>query len=644
MKKIISTLFLIVFMLNMSGCSNDVFTNSLTKGASDITKQINENVYRTLNFSDKSEFDCIERGVIDFPESLEILNSDGKVVWSQENYNFVTNSTPSPSSVNPSLWSNAQMNHYYGLFEVTKGVYQVRGYDVTNLTIIEGTNGRIIVDPMSCVECAKEAMRLVNKNLGKKPVSAVILTNPDVNVYGGIKGVISEFDVKVRGVPIIASSDFVNQASTQNLFTSQISSNAAYNKNGADILADYQGKLSLGKSIGASQGTVSYIPPTDFINGEVEEKNLDGVNFIFKKSPKEMSNTQVSLILPDKKLVYLSELCSSTIQPFKDVVTGNVCDGNAWAKFLLQMTYDYQDSMETVCQAYNWPHFGKDEVKDYISNIAAAYKYINDRTLFLMNQGFTIDEIKENIEFPENLAQKWYLRGYNVTLEQNVDTTYEKYAESCESGLMNLSLFSKQEDAKRLIEYMGDESEIMNRAISDYKKGEYEWVAKITNALFTADNSNEQAKLLCADALEQLGYQSECGTLRNEYLSEAKRLRGESENKKINFNIQNKFAKNDMNSENILDYMGILIDSEKAQKADIKINLKITDTSENYFINLKNGVLTYYKKNYDDTTEEEVSLTKDVLNDIIVKKNIDDLNILGDKKLIYKLKEYICKY
>lgn len=647
MNKRLLSILLCILLIPLISCSDRLIYNDQVKGASEYTKRANENVYRDLNFSDKSEFNFASQGLIDSPDKLTITDKNGEVIWSQDAYSFVTDSTPSPDSVNPSLWSNTQMNHYYGLFELGKGIYQVRGYDITNLTVVKGLTGYIVIDPMSNSEASKASMDLVYKNIGHYPIVAIILTSPNLNTYGGIKGIVSEDEIKTKAIPVIAPRDFTEYAITQNIFVKDFVSRQKDYENGMILDKNEIGALSVGLGFAPNGGSISFIEPNTFIVSTGEERTIDGIKISFQVTSDSASAVALNIFFPDKKALYVSENCSSTLENLYDLSSGKIRDAKSWASFLTETIALYKDSTEVVFQAHNWPHFGKDAAYCYLLDTACIYKLINDQTLSMINQGMTKEEIIANFKLPQNLYISWYLRQYTTSISKNISAVYEKYAGCYDGNPINLNPLSQSQSARKFVDYMGDPNEILKRAGIDFYNGEYQWVAEVTNVLILADPSNQQAKFLCADALEQLGYQSESSSDRNSYLSAAKELREGKNPEPAKSVVSNSQGRSKLSSSSMLDLLSIRLDSKKLESIDLKTNLILTDTNEKYLLHLKDGVLLYYSGINDEGLKDQLSMPKNTLLSIIdgnldaQKSNItisgdtDFLKILNDNMITF---------
>lgn len=637
-------LVLSVCLLISNGCaSKDLGLNANQKRANRYTKSVNESIYQTLNFSDKQEFISSTEGFIDAPENLEILDKDGNVIWSQREYEFVTDFTPSPASVNPSLWSNTQMNHYYGLFEVTKGVYQIRGYDFTNLTVVVSREGYIIIDALSNYECAKVAMDYVYEKIGVKPIKGIILTSSNINCYGGIKGIISDFEVSNNNIPIVAPMGFPGKEAEEQLFSQSLLKEISDYQNGSYLQNSENGSLSIGKGLHKTLGTSTYINPNILIEQIGQSITIDDEEFLFQPvKTKEGYCSQMHVFLPKRNALYLSENNSSTMRDFYSYRSSQLGAPYDCYRSLVEAISLYGLETEVVFGTYNWPHFGYEQAQGYMLDTARMYKLINDQTVSMIHQGKNLDEILINFHLPENLAKKWYLRPYEGTLKNNIIRVYTDYVGKTVDAVQ-LNSMNQKDKAKKLLEYMGDIDLILKKAQKDFDKGEYQWVAEITDAIIKADPSNTEAKYLCADALEQMGYLSESGTQRNTYLTAAKELREDKNFIKESSTKEQVFT-DGMTMENMLDILGIMLDCKKCQNLDLKINIELIGTNKTYALQIKDGTLIYYKNDPFAEPNATLSMSESSMK-YILNKNINTANnlidIKGDRNILNTLDELL---
>lgn len=560
------------------------------KGATEITAQINQSVYDQLDFDDQQELEFAQRGLICAPEFLELKDESGKVIWSQDAYAFLEDAS-APDTVNPSLWRNTQLNHIYGLFQVADGIYQVRGYDMSNITFVKGDTGWIVFDPLMSVECAQAAMELVDSQLGEYPVMGVIISHSHVDHFGGIRGIISEEQAAEENIPIIAPEGFEEHAISENVYAGTAMGRRAAYQYGTLLDKDGEGAMCIGIGMGQSTGTISYLSPTDTITQTGEIRVIDGVTFEFQMTPGTEAPAEMNTWLPEKKALWLAENCTGTLHNLYTLRGAQVRDGNAWANYIMEALARYGDEAQVVFQSHNWPHWGNDVIRAYMEDTAAVYKFIHDQTLFYINQGYTDTEIAEMIRLPADLEQVWYTRQYYGTLKHNVKAVYQKYMGWYDANPIHLNELTPTAYAQKLVEYLGDTDKVLEMARADFEKGEYQWVAQITNVLVYADPENLDARYLCADALEQLGYQAESGPWRNAYLTGAQELRqnGVTTNPTSGSGeVQRK-----MGVDLMLEYLGIRLDSSAVEDLNGTVNLVVTDTGEEFVLTLRAGVLLY---------------------------------------------------
>lgn len=613
MKKIISFILIVAVLLTFAACGTQKGTdmvaelglNSETKAATEHTVEINSAIYSVVDFEDKTEYEFATKGLIDAPEELELKDADGNVIWSQKAYSFVDNYEKCPDTVNPSLWENTKNNHAYGLFEVCENIYQVRGYDMANLTLIKGDSGWIVFDPLMSVECTQAAMQLVEKNLGELPIKAVIISHPHVDHYGGIKGVMTneqaadstlslEEQLASGKIPVIVPEHFTEHAVSENLYAGKGMGRRASYQYGVFLEQSETGRVAMGIGMGQSTGTVSFIRPTYEIENTGETYVIDGVSMEFQMTPGTEAPAEMNIWFPEMKALWVAENCTATLHNLYTLRGAQVRDGNAWAKYITEAISLYGNDAQVTFQSHNWPHWGNELINDYLADTAAVYKFINDQTLTYINQGYTSDEISNMIELPDELAKNWYTRQYYGTVAHNSKAVYQKYMGWYDANPVNLNPLEPTESAKKWVEYLGDTDEVLRKAKADYENGEYQWVAEVTNVLVYADPENTAARLLCADALEQLGYQAESGTWRNAYLSAALELRsGNAAEKGANAKSDGSVLKN-ITAEMVFDYVGILLDKKALKDEEFTINVNVTDTNEKISLNFVNGALLQY--------------------------------------------------
>lgn len=625
------------------------------KGATEFTRQINENVYQLLDFNDKQEEEFATRGFITAPDSLQIEGSNGNIVFNQDAYDFVRG-TEAPDSANPSLWRNTQLNAYYGLFEVQEGIYQVRGYDLSNLTFVKSDNGWIILDCLATENTARAALELFESQMGEANIVAVIISHAHVDHYGGIRGLISEEDVADPSLPldaqiasgktaIIVPQGFEEAVMSENVFVGTAMKRRSIYQYGSSLQKGPQGSLSVGIGLGVSQDGVGYINPTFEVTEAVFETAIDGVRAIFQLTPDTESPAEMNTYFPDQKALWMAENCTASMHNLYTLRGAQVRDASAWARYITEAQTLFGEEAEVVFQSHNWPHWGNALIQEYMTNTAAVYKFIHDQTLLYVNEGYTSTEIADMIQLPEALEKVWYTRQYYGTLKHNVKAVYQKYMGWYDANPVNLDELTPTEYAQNLVRYLGDPDKVLELAREDYEKGEYQWVAQITNALVYADPENTQARYLCADALEQLGYQAESGAWRNAYLVGAFELRNGTDLYPPTEIVGAGTTAQSMSAQNTLDYMGIMMDTEKLADESFLVNLVLTD-DQNYLLKIHHGVLLYYPGQQSDEAAFTITTRRaGVL--AIAAKNADLIaklvTVEGDEALYRKLCDSMVK-
>ncbi len=642
MKKAVSFILAAAMLFAFASCDTqdadmvaELGLNADTKAATEQTVKVNSAIYSVLDFEDKTEYEFATKGLIDAPEELELKDADGNVIWSQKAYGFVDNYEKCPDTVNPSLWENTKNNHAYGLFEVCENIYQVRGYDMANLTLIKGDTGWIIFDPLMSVECTQAAMQLVEKNFGKLPVKAVIISHPHVDHYGGIKGIMTdeqaadsnltlEEQLASGFIPIIVPEHFTEHAVSENLYAGKGMGRRASYQYGVFLEQSETGKMAMGIGMGQSTGMVSFIKPTYEIKNSGEVYTIDGVIMEFQMTPGTEAPAEMNIWFPEMKALWVAENCTATLHNLYTLRGAQIRDGNAWAKYITEAIALYGNDVQVTFQSHNWPHWGNEFANDYLAYTAAVYKFINDQTLTYINQGYTSDEISNMIELPDELAKNWYTRQYYGTVAHNSKAVYQKYMGWYDANPVNLNPLEPSESAKKWVEYLGDTDEVLRKAKADFDKGEYQWVAEVTNILVFADPENKAARLLCADALEQLGYQAESGAWRNAYLSAALELRsGNAAQKGANAKTDGSVIKN-ITAEMVFDYVAILLDKDTISNENFKINIVVADTQEKIMLHFNNGALLQYADTNSDDAELTVTCPQKALA-LIIQKDMDKI-------------------
>jgi alkyl sulfatase BDS1-like metallo-beta-lactamase superfamily hydrolase len=612
------------------------------QNASSETQQMNTAVLQELPFANRDDYELAKRGFIATYPDLTITNQAGQPIWSLKNYSFLSADT-APATVNPSLWRQAQINMNNGLYKVTDNIYQVRGFDLSNMDIIEGKTGLIIIDPLVSKETAKAALELYWQHRPKKPVIAVIYTHSHVDHYGGVKGVVSEADVKAGKVKIIAPEGFLAHAISENVYAGNAMSRRSVYMYGAFLPKGVKGQVdgALGKT--TSLGEITLIPPTDSIKKTGEKRTIDGVEMIFQMAPNTEAPAEMLIYFPQFKALCAAEDANHTMHNVYTLRGAEVRNAAAWWQTLDETINLFAYQADVVFSQHTWPVWGTDKIVDYLEGQRDLYKYIHDQTLHLMNQGYTMTEVGNMLKIPPSLGNQWYNRGYYGSPSHNAKAIYQRYLGWYDSNPAHLNPLSPAESSKRYVEFMGGADAVIAKAREYYKKGDYRWVAEVMNHVVFADPNNKEARALEADAFEQLGYQTENATWRNEYLMGAFELR----NGKPAVDISSASADTikAMPIPMFLDFLGIRLNGEKSKGKKILLNVNFTDTKERYALTLQHSVLIYSANKQLPNADATLSLSRDTFNEITLKQKsfkqaLDDnsITVTGQKD---KAKEMI---
>lgn len=627
-----------VFILNSS------YANELPKEASSVTKNANNALLKELPFSNQESFDNASKGFIaPLPDNGVIKNANGTIVWDSSNFSFIKKETPSPETVNPSLWRQSQLVSMGGLFKVNEHIYQVRTADLSNITFIEGSQGIVIIDPLISTETAKASLDLYFKHRPKKPIVAVIYTHSHVDHYGGVKGVVTEEDVKAGKVKIVAPAGFIEAAVAENVMAGNAMSRRASYMYGNLLPMSPTGQVGAGLGMTTSSGTVSLIVPTDLIKENQQHLNLAGLNFIFYMAPDSEAPSEMFFYIPEYHALCTAEDATHTLHNTYSLRGAKIRDPLAWSKYLNEVLYLWGNDTQVLFAPHHWPVWDKDNIVNHLKLQRDMYRFINDQTLHYANQGFTMDEIAAKVNLPETLNHSWSNRGYYGTMNHNTKATYVKYLGWFSGNPATLHPLIPTEASKKYVDYMGGASKIMEQARKDYEQGNYRWVAEVMNHVVFADPNNQEARNLEADALEQLGYQAESGPWRNFYLSGAKELRN-GVAKGAAPDTASPDTIRAMSTDLFFDYLGVKLNGDKAANTVLTLNFVFPDINENYVVELNNGSLHHIKGYQSNKADATITINREILNQIILKQKTvestltnNELKIAGNQDALQQL-------
>ncbi len=623
-----------------------------TEGATTITAEANAEWYEKLDFSDRREFANAERGWLDNAEGRIIDGDDNRSVWDLQSYGDLNRDAP--DTVNPSLWRNTQLNAKAGLFEVCDGIYQVRGFDMANTTFIRTDHGWIVFDVLMCKENMKAAKELMENRFGPLDIKAVLYSHSHVDHFGGVEGVITREQVADAKLSlkkqlasgktlVLAPAGFLKHAISENVYAGIAMARRAQFQYGTVLDKGEKGALSVGIGMGQSTGTVGLIAPTYEIGEDVPKLTIDGLEIEFQLTPGTEAPAEMNAYFPKYRALWMAENCTGTLHNLYTLRGAEVRDANDWAKYIIEADQRFCDKTDVVFQSHNWPHWGE-EIHDYLLNTAAIYKFIHDQTLHYMNQGYTSTEVAAMLTLPEKLEKVWYTRPYYGTLAHNAKAVYQKYLGWYDANPVNLNPLPPSDTAKKLVEYLGSTDAVLRKARKDFEKGDYQWVAQITKELVFADPSNQKARNLCADALEQLGYQAESGAWRNAYLMGAAELRKGNLSGLARTANGLGSAMKEMTVDMLLDYISILTDANAAQNDDVTLNLIVTDVNEKFYVTRKNGILLSYSGENRPDAQATVTCKRLQLLALMQGQQAGQVQVSGDATALKRLLAYASKF
>jgi alkyl sulfatase BDS1-like metallo-beta-lactamase superfamily hydrolase len=610
--------------------TSTAIASTASKPATQYTIDANTRVLKALPFNDKEDFKNAQRGFITKPEAVTITTADGKPVWDLEQYKtYIQLDKAAPDTVNPSLWRNAQLLMQHGLFEVTKNIYQVRGYDLTNITFIKGKKGWIVFDPLISPETAKAALDLINKELGARPVLGIIYSHSHIDHYGGATGLVSKDDIDAGKVKILAPENFAEHAVSENVIAGNAMGRRAIYMYGALLPRSAKGGLSGGLGMTTSTGLAGLILPTHEVKKTGEEIIIDGVKMVFQMTPGTEAPAEMNTWFPQWNALWMAENTTNTMHNILTLRGAQVRDALKWSSYLNETIEKWGDKVVVKFQSHHWPLWGNEKIIPYFKKQRDIYKFTHDQSVRLMNQGYNGEEISEMITLPKELENNWATRGYYGTLRHNSRAVYQRYMGWYNGNPSDLNNLPQEIAAKKYMAFMGGEASVIKKARRSFDKGEYRWVAEVMKHAVFANPKSTKSKELLADALEQLGYQSESGPWRSVYLQGAYELRNG-----VPSSGGTQTATPDtiraMKPEMLFDYLAVRLNAEKAAGKVFSINIDLTDIDSHHTLTIENAVLNHTQKQI-KKADVELSMTMKTMNSIQLKEFTFDEAIKSGK-------------
>lgn len=562
--------------------------------------QANARVRMRLPFADTEDFGEARRGRIASLSDGVIRATDGRVVWDCDAYAFLD--AECPETVNPGLWRQAQLNSIHGLFEVTDGIYQIRGLDLSNMTIVEGDTGVLVIDPLISAECAAAALALHREHRGDRPVIGLMYTHSHVDHFGGVRGVVAADDVATGRVPVLAPAGFLKHAVSENVYAGVAMGRRATYMYGAVLPKGPAGQVGAGLGQTTSAGTITLIPPTVEITRTGQEETLDGIRMEFQLTPGTEAPAEMNFLLPDHRALCMAENATHNMHNVLTLRGAVVRDPHIWSVYLDEALALFADKADVLFAQHHWPRWGTERMVDFLEKQRDLYGYIHDQALRLLNKGYVATELAEMLELPPELDQEWHCRGYYGSLNHNLKAVYQRYLGWFDGNPAHLWPLPPEAAAERYVALAGGADALLAQARESFDRGDYRWVAEVVNHLVFAQPDNAEARELQARALEQLAYGAENGTWRNFFLMGAHELRhgpaGTAASPTPDF-IAN------LTTEQLFDALAIKLDGPRAAGRRITLRWRFTDTGEEHILSLQHGVLTHRR----GTTTGQVDVT-----------------------------------
>jgi len=571
----IRTLVSIALLVATSASAEQEHFHPKGKPPSEHTIAKLEQARATLPFTDKRDFEEYKKGFIAAPKSKKIMADAGHVAWDLERYEFLLESDDI-DSIHPSMLRISQLNMNFGLYEVIPGIYQVRGFDLANITFVKGKTGWVVFDPLTAAETARAAKELVDEHLGKLPVVAVIYSHSHGDHWGGVRGIVDEADVRSGKVEIIAPRDFMKYAISENIYAGNAMSRRLFYQYGVLLPASPYGHAGQGLSQNVAAGDLGLIPPSRIVQDDLEEFEVDGINMIFENTPGTEAPSEMNTYIPEMKALWMAENVTGLVHNIYTLRGAQVRDSLRWSKYINKALYDYGQEAEVMFASHHWPRWGNDRIQEVLREQRDIYAHMNNQVLHYVNQGVTINEIHNVYEPPASLQEGWTTRFWHGSQENNSRGIVNYYLGHWDANPATLIPLSARDSAPLYVEMMGGADKIMAKGRELHDQGKYLEASEILNKL---------------DVYEQLGYQQENPGLRNAFLAGAYELRSgipEGASPKTSGPDMVRAMSTDL----FLDFLGIRMDGRKAEGMAFEINLLTPDNGEKYLIELSNSALT----------------------------------------------------
>ncbi|WP_280369692.1 alkyl/aryl-sulfatase [Nocardia wallacei] len=549
-----------------------------------------EETIRDLSFDDDQDFADARRGFVAALRPGTVENADGQVVWDSDAFDFLDEDCP--PTVHPSLWRQSKLCALQGLYEVTDGIYQIRGLDLSNMTLVEGDTGVVVIDPLISAETAAAGLALYREHRGDRPVTGVIFSHSHIDHFGGVKGVTTADDVAAGRCPILAPVGFVEHAVEENVYAGTAMGRRAAYMYGAALPRGPLGAVGAGLGPTTSTGTPTLITPTVDISRTGHTEVIDGVRLEFQLTPGTEAPSEMNFYFPDHRALCMAENATHTLHNLLTLRGALVRDPHVWAKYLTESINRYAARSDVLFASHHWPTWGTERLTEFLALQRDLYGYLHDQTLRALNKGVTGIEIAESIELPPAVARAWHTHGYYGSVSHNVKAIYQRYMGWFDGNPATLWQHPPIESARRHLEFMGGADAVVRKARESFADGDFLWVAQVLNYVIFADPEHAEARALQADTLEQLGFGAENGTWRNFFLMGAYELRHGSVGTPTAADAPDIAAA--LNVEQLFDAIALRIDGPRAWSAHLTIDWRVSDRNLVHRTELRNGLLVHF--------------------------------------------------
>ncbi len=589
-------LFVLVLSLLTMACQKSDTSNTPKSPVNTAQTQISQ------AWLEKSD---ARRGFIAAPTG-QVKDTDGKVIWDFDAFSFLQGEAP--ATVNPSLWRQATLNNQIGLFKVTEGIWQLRGFDLANITLIQGKSGWIVIDALTAQETSAAAMAFARKHLGNQKVSAVVFTHSHVDHFGGALGVISAQEAKARKIPIVAPVGFMEEATSENILMGPAMGRRAMYMYGSRLPKNEKGLIDNGLGKAVAFGKIGILAPTITVQQEKQMLTLDGVRFVFHNASGTEAPSEFTFYLPDFKAYCGAELMGHTLHNLYTLRGAKVRDATKWASVLNDALRHVQNS-EVVFNQHHWPVWGASNIQDFIAKQRDAYQFIHDQTVRHMNAGLNAAEISEIVQMPKALDEHLSVRGYYGTVRHNVKAVYQNYMGWFDAHPSNLDPLPALQASERYVSLMGGTDKVIQAAKDALAKGEHRWAAELLKHVVYVSPGNTDAKNMLAETFDHLGFASESSAWRNFYLTGALELREGPPEKGMSRESLLEML-NQTPIERFLEAMAASLNATKAEGKKLKINLVFSDTKQTYVLRIDNSVMHHAQKSPEKDANATLTLTQ----------------------------------